>query len=296
MLDMDSACPSCGTAFAGRFCAQCGERRLLSHDFSVRHHLEEALEIFTHLDSKILRSVWQLLRRPGGLSVDYLRGHRVRFMSPLRLFVFVSVVYFLSLTLLHELAFPAPPPIQFNTFATPLATQLQGNNFYPDFAARQVVRKLRGDGIAYAELERRYDEKTVVLSKTLVFVLIPVIALLLAGCLFRKRRTISEHLVIATHFWAFTLVLLGVVMPAVVVPVLYLSGWLGMSAAGIINDVSVSYVLQGVFALYLYVMLRRAYAASAWYSAVVALTLAWSFFFIVWLFRFLLFLVTLRAI
>jgi len=43
-------------------------------------------------------------------------------------------------------------------------------------------------------------------------------------------------------------------------------------------------------------MLRRAYSASAWYSAVVALMIAWSFFFIVWLFRYFLFEITLLAV
>jgi hypothetical protein len=44
------------------------------------------------------------------------------------------------------------------------------------------------------------------------------------------------------------------------------------------------------------VMLRRSYAASRWYCAVAALTIAWSFFHIVWLYRFLLFTVTLPVV
>ena len=42
-------------------------------------------------------------------------------------------------------------------------------------------------------------------------------------------------------------------------------------------------------------MLRRVYAASHWYCATVALGIAWSFFHIVWLYRFLLFVITLRT-
>jgi hypothetical protein len=40
----------------------------------------------------------------------------------------------------------------------------------------------------------------------------------------------------------------------------------------------------------------RVYVSSRWYSAVIAISMAWSFFFIIWLFRFFLFEVTLRTI
>ena len=289
-------CPTCGTAITERYCSQCGEQRPLAHGLSWRHYLEELLDALTHLDSKLLRSTWLLVRRPGLLSVDYLRGRRVPLVSPLRLFVFVSVLYFVSLTLLHAIPFAKSQHMQFNTFATPLATQLHGNDFYGAYAARRVEQKLRRDQISYPDLERRYDEKTTVLSKTLLFALIPVIALLFGALFFRKRRFMAEHLVIATHFWAFTLVLIGVLLPAVLVPAIYLTAALGLPTDRIINDGSVSLLLQLTFAGYLYLMLRRAYAASAWYSAAVASVIAWSFFFIVWLFRYFLFEVTLPAV
>ena len=290
------ACPTCGTAIIGRFCPHCGEQRLVAHGLSCGHYPEEFLDAITHLDSKLLRSVWMLLRRPGLLSVNYVQGRRVRFASPLRLFVFVSIVYFVSLTLLHAIPFPKVSNIQFNTFATPLAIQLHGNDFYGGYAARRVVHKLQLDNIAYPELEQRYDEKTTILSKTLLFALIPVIAILFWALFLRKRRFLAEHLVIATHFWAFTLVLIGVLVPVVLVPAIYVLAAIGLRTDTIINDGTISLLLQLVFVLYLYLMLRRAYAASVWYSAVVALTIAWSFFFIVWLFRYFLFEVTLRAI
>lgn len=296
MTETGIACPSCGCAVNERYCPQCGERRLQSHDYSMRHHFREALEILTHLDSKILRSLRQLVRRPGALSVDYLRGRRIAYLRPLRLFVFVNVVYFLSLTFLNTIHFPAEPGIQFNTFATPLATQLHGNDFYPALADRAVAGKQARTGLGYAEFERRYDATTTVFSKTLVFLLIPFIAAVFALLFLRKRRFLSEHLVIATHFWAFVLVLLGIFLPAIAAPAIYLAGLAGHSTAGILNDVTVTYALQLVLATYIYFMLRKAYSTSSWYSAIVALALAWSFFFLVWLFRFFLFEVTLLAI
>ncbi len=295
-MNQGLTCPSCGTAISDPFCPQCGEQRPAAHGLSWRHYLEELVDALTHLDSKLLRSTWLLVRRPGLLSVDYLRGRRVPLVSPLRLFVFVSIVYFVSLTLLHAIPHPNAPNIQFNTFATPLAVQLHGNDFYAGYAAQQVEQKLQREHITFPALERLYDEKTAVLSKTLLFVLIPVIALLFGLLFIRKRRYLAEHLVVATHFWAFALVLIGILLPAVLLPLMYLLAALGLPTEKVVNDATVSLLLQLVFAAYLYLMLRRTYAATAWYSAVVALALSWSFFFFVWLFRYFLFEVTLRTI
>jgi len=46
-----------------------------------------------------------------------------------------------------------------------------------------------------------------------VFSLIPVIALLLWAFLFKKKRYFAEHLIVATHFWSFALILIGVFIP-----------------------------------------------------------------------------------
>ena len=289
-------CPTCGAVTQGHFCGQCGEKSLASHDRSLWHYMREAIELVTHFDSKLLRSAALLVSRPGFMSSEYLEGRRVRYMSPLRLLVLVSVVYYLSQTALHSGAVATPPELEFNTFTTPLAVQLHGNDFYPSYAARQLERKMRSANLGYQSIEQKYDETTVVLSKTLVFSLVPVIALLFYGLFFRKRKYLVEHLVIATHFWSFALVLIGVLLPAVVLPLTWLYGALGISTASVINDSVVSYVLQVVLAVHIFLMLRRAYRSSVWYSGLIAVSVAWSFFFIIWLFRFLLFEVTLRAI
>jgi predicted amidophosphoribosyltransferase len=59
------ACPECGTAFVGDYCQRCGEKRPEARDLSVRHFLADAAKELTSLDSKLLRTVWALLFRPG---------------------------------------------------------------------------------------------------------------------------------------------------------------------------------------------------------------------------------------
>lgn len=268
-----------------RYCSACGEKRVDLHDFSIRHYLGEWLEGFAHFDSKILRTLWELVRRPGSLSASHFAGRRVRYVTPVRLFILLSLVYFFSSSL-----YPNP------AFTTPLAIQLHGNDFYPQFAGRAVARAQQRTGWDYATLASHYDARTTVLSKTMVFVLIPVYALLFALLLLRKRRYFSEHLVVATHFWSFALLLIAVFIPLLLASLSALGPVLGVAASTLTADAVPTLILQLSFALYLFLMLRRVYAVSYWYAALVAAAMAWSFFLIVWLFRFLLFIATMELL
>ncbi|HEY3178618.1 MAG TPA: DUF3667 domain-containing protein [Casimicrobiaceae bacterium] len=265
-------CPSCGTDSDGRFCRNCGERELGSEDRSIRHYLDTVVDFLTHFDSKGYRSLWLLVSKPGYLSVEQLRGSRVRYVKPLSLFISINIVYYFSIALFNA-----------NTFTTPLDVQLHMNDYYPAYASSQVEHKLHKDQISYATLEMRYNERASVLSKTLIFLFIPIYAVMFHTLFFTRRKYFVEHAVVATHFWSFNMMLFAVIVPAVAAPFVW---WLeapSISALYAKNDNLVSTLLQVCVAAYLIVMLRRAYVAKLWYCVAVSLLVAWSFFHIVWL-------------
>lgn len=81
-----------------RFCRACGQEvRETSESFGmfVRHFLND---YFT-FDSKIVRSFGPLLFKPGFLTSEFLVGRRVRYIPPLRMYIFISIVFFLMLSL-----------------------------------------------------------------------------------------------------------------------------------------------------------------------------------------------------
>jgi len=278
-------CPTCGTESAGSFCRNCGERKLGSEDRSLRHYFDIAMDFLTHFDSKGYRSLWLLVTRPGFLSAEQLRGSRVRYVRPLSLFISINVVYYFSIALFGGI-----------TFTTPLDIQLHMNDYYPGYAAGKVEAKLQKEGITYAALKTHYNDKAGVLSRTLIFLFIPVFALVFYACFFAWRRYFVEHVVVATHFWSFNLVLLAVFVPALTTPVMWWTGAPNIAAVYAANDFALSLILQVCVAAYLYVMLRRVYRANRGYCAAIALAIAWSLFHVVWLYRFVLFVITLHLI
>jgi len=283
--DASFVCPSCGASSRGRFCSVCGERKLGSEDRSLRHYIGIVAGFLTHFDSKGYRSLRYLFTKPGFLSVEQLRGSRVRYAKPLSLFISINIVYYFSITLIGA-----------NTFTTPLSVQLYQNDYYPALAVRQVARHLSANPIDFATLESRYNERTNVLSKTLIFLFVPIFAFIFYGLFLGRRLYLVEHAIVATHLWSFILLLL-----AVVVPLIALVGMWSFNAASpgaflASNDSPISVFLQVCIAVYLALMLRRVYAASYGYCVGIALVIAWSFFHIVWLYRFFLFIITLHSL
>ena len=278
-------CPSCGIETVGRFCRNCGEKKIGQQEHSARHYVKLVVKFLTNWDSRIVRTVWLLVSRPGYLSREYIQGSRMRYMKPLQLFLSINVVYYFSIGMFYA-----------STFTTPLSIQLHMNDYYPAYASRQVAKKLEEEKISYEVLESRYNEKASVLSKTLIFLFIPIFAILFYALFFRNRQYFSEHVVVAAHFWSFNLLLLGVLLPLAAAPLMWFADEPSISSVYADNDNLLSTILQVCFAVYLFLMLRRAYIATNWYSLLTASVIAWSFFHIVWLYRYFLFEVTLRLV
>jgi hypothetical protein len=87
-------CENCGAPLLGEHCYQCGQttKGLIRQFGSI---LGDFFDTVLNIDSRVFRTLGPLLLRPGYLSCEYFAGHRVRFVSPVRLFVFLSILAFL---------------------------------------------------------------------------------------------------------------------------------------------------------------------------------------------------------
>ena len=86
-------CGNCGTPLLGEHCYHCGQpvQGLVRIFSSV---LGDVADTLFEIDTRLTRTVLPLLLRPGYLSIEYFAGRRVRYVSPVRLFFFISVIAF----------------------------------------------------------------------------------------------------------------------------------------------------------------------------------------------------------
>jgi hypothetical protein len=87
-------CANCGQPLAGEYCAACGQRHE-PHVHTIGHFAGEAFENISHADSRLWRTLLYLLTKPGFLTREFFAGHRVRYLPPFRLYLVISVLFFL---------------------------------------------------------------------------------------------------------------------------------------------------------------------------------------------------------
>jgi hypothetical protein len=86
-------CLNCGADLHGAFCGACGQRSVPA-DPTVAELVGDAWQELSGYDGR-LASTFKSLLHPGRLTLDYLAGHRARYLSPVRLYLTLSVIYFL---------------------------------------------------------------------------------------------------------------------------------------------------------------------------------------------------------
>jgi hypothetical protein len=87
-------CLNCGAHLRGQYCGNCGQRarsRLISLWELVRDAFGDLFE----LDSRLWQTLVPLMIRPGRLTHDYLQGRRARYMPPFRMYLVLSLLFFL---------------------------------------------------------------------------------------------------------------------------------------------------------------------------------------------------------
>lgn len=270
-----------------RFCAHCGQARFVEGDRRIAHLLKEFFAGLTSWDSRWWRSLRALLFRPGVLSRDYVRGRRAQWMSPIALFLLANLVYFFAPALSDfELPFgdQVPGRLAVQALAHPerlseseRAAMLRNRGqFHSQFTApwvearvaeRDRQAKTRNPEAAYtlADYARHYNERKADISKLLIVLHVPIMALALALLLFWRRHYFAEYMVVSLHVFAFTLLLIELgVLPLV---------WLlrTMQWEAVAGKLFTLVFL--LIPLYSAIALKRTFELNAWLATLAGITL-----------------------
>ena len=196
------ACRNCGAELTDRFCAHCGQTADV-HVPSLQELLHETLEGFTHSDSRLWLTLQYLCVRPGLLTQEFVAGRRQTYLPPVRLYLVLSVIFFLCASFLH----PTFKLIQFDAGEASLKTPAESCkslNFSDAPAFARYQPKMQHACVAIT------DDNGAGLIHLMVstmpkamFVLLPGIAFLNMLLYWHPRHRYAEQLLFFLHLQSF---------------------------------------------------------------------------------------------
>ncbi len=201
-------CPNCQHKFKKEFdyCPHCGQaNRDLNLNF--RFVFSEFLSANFNLDSEILLTLKLLLLKPGMLSREFLAGKRTKYISPIRLYLLISLVYFFILSVKQ----PSSDIVKIGADAEVTDSIAAKNKKTDDFIAENneleesdsltglekfIVKKLKM--LDTKEGNKAFWQSLRKTISTGMFLLMPLTALILM-VLFYKGSYYFEHLIFVIH-------------------------------------------------------------------------------------------------
>lgn len=173
----------------------------------------DAWEELSGWDGRLARTLHALLQHPGALTVETLEGRRVRYLSPVRLYLLASLVYFVGAVAVPNLRSIEPvrlPGSDSEVIRMDPSGRLVGltgeqreqalqNLERAPWWAQAVMRPILLDPEAF---RLRYLQTL----PRVLFVLVPVFAAIVA--LFYRRRPFPQHLVFAVHLHTMVFIVL----------------------------------------------------------------------------------------
>lgn len=232
-----SDCGACGVALSGRWCHDCG-RDSRPPTRSARDLLEDLLDNVFSFTAALPMTVKALALRPSLTPRAQREGDRTRFLSPVKLYVTVSVIFFLFIGL-TGISF-----IQLAVVRTGEGPPVVGGGELPEFANFRLeerwlhpARAARRDPevvaafdratptysdeatVAYMGLVRRIADNPSTINQAIatwapraLWLMMPLHALLLWP-LFRRGRYLADHLILT--LWAHSVVFLALIVGGV---------------------------------------------------------------------------------
>lgn len=192
-------CLSCHSKLIGPYCAQCGEQadREIPR---VRDLIKDLIGSLTNADSRLWRTLWLLLVKPGQVAKQYLAGRRALFLPPMRLYLIISVVFFLILQIDEDITDDRGEPLVAVTIDgtspnTPAPAGGCEDLSYQGVFADAIHPRLQ------AACRQAIEDKGAVFSKRFMnnvpkamFILMPLFSATMLLVYWRPRRLFAEHL------------------------------------------------------------------------------------------------------
>ena len=240
-----SSCVNCGTELQGTFCHSCGEKQIDQKDKSLIHFLEEFVASVFFADGKFFKTIKLSITKPGELTRSFVAGIRKKYLSPLQLFFFANLIYFI---------FPV-----ISTFNTTLDVQMYqlpySSSVRPVVEQYLEIRQVDPD-VFKVEYERASNAN----GKLLLIVLVVLQGLFLKLLFLRNKKLyLIDFFAGSAYFYGFYTLFILVLFPTLFN---WFSSLFSFGLASSINELSLSIIFMLIIIGYMFTMLKRAYETS----------------------------------
>jgi Protein of unknown function (DUF3667) len=215
-------CRNCGALAPQNYCPECGQDTD-PRPPSVREFANHFFGNYIAVKGSFAQTLWRLVTKPGQLTVDYLAGRKRQYILPLRLYITVSVIVLLSLSIVVSQSMSGNDAVKVDV------KDLEGDFVsFGDFASIKVSKggviecvgampksicdRARERYGSTPEMLKSYmrslPERIVKFLGYSLFALMPLFALLMKLVYLNRRMTYGEHIVFALHLHAIWLLVL----------------------------------------------------------------------------------------
>ncbi|MEX0900862.1 MAG: DUF3667 domain-containing protein [Gammaproteobacteria bacterium] len=213
MGEIAQTCRNCKALVVGKYCHQCGQEVDTTLRNAIRMFGEGVGEMF-EFDSRVRRTFFPLLFKPGYLSLEWVAGRRQRYVRPVRLYLFVSIVFFIAFTIATDfdadvlreqfVERPAATDAPTSSEAEPKRRRwIEDAPISLPFYDEAQIDALKDRLDWLADNPDQLIDQARSLAPQMMFVLLPLFALILKFLYLFARRFYAEHLVLALHTHSF---------------------------------------------------------------------------------------------
>lgn len=299
----ESNCLNCEATVTGNFCSVCGQENLELHE-NFLHLVLHSVGHYFHLESKFFKSMVPLLTKPGHLTKEYFAGKRASHLNPISMYIFISIVFFFLFTAntnINKKGIIKENTTEKTKSAEAVAGKTAkdlGNYFKTDITNTQKFKEsasyrntVKESGkedsvgefnIPFHSLNEKFrkvknNELQFELFKNkltshlpkIMFILLPLFALILKLVSIRSKKYYTEHLIYSIHVHSF-LFLFGSILILLKWMLPFVSGWIQF--LGIL-----------VILWYIYRSMRTIYNSTRWRTVTKFLLLAFAYTFLLFL-------------
>jgi hypothetical protein len=274
-MHQEITCKNCGEQFAGKFCNRCGEKIYHEHDKSVGHLFHEAFHFITHFEGTFFNPLKAIFTKPGKLSLDYCNGLRKRYFKPISFFLLLVILYLL---------FPV-----FEGLNMKLYYHVR-HDFYGEYAMQKALEVMKAKNLTDPQMGELFHLKSEKTSKFLLFIIIPVMALISKLLGFKNRRLYFDHFIFSIEVSSFFILwgfLLFPFLISVIKPLRHVIAGETQTGIGIFT----------IFIIYLTLAAKRFFGFKWWYTLLYSLVFSLALIlFLEFIYKFILFFIAIHLV